>query len=279
MSFEDASPHPARSTDAALVAKGLTKSYGHVQALRGTDFECHHGEVTALIGDNGAGKSTLVKILSGALGHDSGEIFVDGKPFSADSPTDAQQVGIETVYQDLALAPDLGPAENLFLGRERRRHGILGRMGFLDERTMRREAEEEFERLGVSADTTRGSVRQLSGGQRQGAAVARAVIWAKSMVLLDEPTAALGVAQTKGVLDMVRRVADQGLAVVLVSHNMPDVLSVADRVEVLYRGIRVAQFDRQSASVDSLIAAMTGAITTQENKPGTITHRDGGVTE
>jgi simple sugar transport system ATP-binding protein len=245
----------------AVSARGLVKSYGHVQALRGVDFECRRGEVTALIGDNGAGKSTLVKILAGAIVPDAGEILLDGKPYRANSPVVAQAKGIETVYQDLALAPDLGPAQNLFLGRELRRRGILGKLGFLDDRAMRDEAEQEFERLGVTADSRRGSVRALSGGQRQGVAVARAVAWATSIVLFDEPTAALGVVQTQNVLKMARHVAERGLAVVFVSHSMPDVLSVSDRIEVLRLGARVARFDRANASIELLVAAMTGGYT------------------
>jgi simple sugar transport system ATP-binding protein len=256
-----ASPSPSR-TDASnvepsLVVRGVTKSFGHVHALQGADFECYPGDVTALIGDNGAGKSTLVKILSGAMAADAGRIIVAGEEYRPESPMAAHAAGVETVYQDLALAPDLGPAQNLFLGRERRKRGLLGRLGFIDERAMCDEAASSFKKLGVTADPTRKAVRALSGGQRQGVAVARAVTWAKKIVLLDEPTAALGVVQTKNVLQLVRRVADSGLAVVLISHSMPDVLAVADRVEVLRLGRRVAQFDRTSATIDRLVTAMT----------------------
>ncbi|WP_320669477.1 ATP-binding cassette domain-containing protein [Patulibacter defluvii] len=242
----------------ALAARGITKSYGHVQALRGADFECRSGEVTALIGDNGAGKSTLVKVLSGSATPDGGSIVVDGAEYQPTSPGAAHAAGIETVYQDLALAPDLGPTANLFLGRERRRSGVLGRLGFLDERGMREEAAEQFRRLGVTARADGATVRGLSGGQRQGVAVARAVAWGRRIVLLDEPTAALGVVQTRNVLDLVRRVADTGVAVVLISHSMPDVLAVSDRIEVLRLGQRVARFGRGEATIDGLVAAMTG---------------------
>jgi simple sugar transport system ATP-binding protein len=251
-------PSTTAVTVSALSARNLQVSYGQVQALRGADFDCRVGEVTALIGDNGAGKSTLVKVLSGALMPDSGEIEVAGRPFRATSPTSAQAAGIETVYQDLALAPDLGPVQNMFLGREIRRRGLLGLLGFLDDRAMIRSADRDFERLGLRVDVHRGSVREMSGGQRQGVAVAKAVSWARSVVLLDEPTAALGVVQTRGVLDMVRRVAAQGLAVVLITHNMTDVLEVADRIEVLRLGRRVASIDRADATLESLVAAMTG---------------------
>lgn len=248
----------AQIADTALSARGVRVAYGQVQALRGVDFDCRPGEVTALIGDNGAGKSTLVKILSGAIPPDSGDVFVAGQPFRASSPTDVQSAGIETVYQDLALAPDLGPAQNLFLGRELKRKGVLGLLGFLDNAQMTASASRDFDRLGLRVDVRRGSVRDMSGGQRQGVAVAKAVSWAKRAVLLDEPTAALGVVQTKGVLDMVRRVAEQGLAVVLITHNMTDVLSVADRIEVLRLGQRVASINREDASLDVLVSTMTG---------------------
>lgn len=242
----------------ALSARGIRVSYGHVHALRGADFDCRPGEVTALIGDNGAGKSTLVKVLSGALTPNDGQVFVAGQPFRANGPTDAQAAGIETVWQDLALAPDMGPVANMFLGREVRRKGLLGKLGFLDNRAMAEVARSEFAQLGVTADPRRGSVSDMSGGQRQGVAVARAVSWARSVVLLDEPTAALGVVQTRGVLDMVKRVADRGLAVVLISHNMSDVLSVADRIEVLRLGQRVASYTRSEASLELLVSTMTG---------------------
>ena len=245
----------------ALSARSVKVTFGHVQALRGADFDCLPGEVTALIGDNGAGKSTLVKLLAGALIPDAGRLYVGGQPFHAQSPSDAQSAGIETVYQDLALAPDLGPAANVFLGRERRRRGVLGRLGFLDEGFMATAASRELMQLGVRIDPRRGSVNEMSGGQRQGVAVARAVKWATRVVLLDEPTAALGVAQTRGVLDMVRRVAERGLAVVLISHNMSDVLSVADRIEVLRLGERVATFYSGQADLPTLVAAMTGGAT------------------
>jgi simple sugar transport system ATP-binding protein len=242
----------------ALRATGLVKSFGHVAALQGADFECYPGEVTALIGDNGAGKSTLVKILSGAMPHDGGEIVIGGERYRPDSPMGAHAAGVETVYQDLALAPDLGPTQNLFLGRELRKPGLLGRLGCLDERAMRAQARAKFQELGVTADPNARAVRALSGGQRQGVAVARAVAWAERIVFLDEPTAALGVVQTQNVLRLVRRVADSGLAVVLISHSMPDVLAVCDRVEVLRLGRRVARFRRDGASVDRLVSAMTG---------------------
>ncbi|AIJ25633.1 ATP-binding cassette domain-containing protein [Amycolatopsis methanolica] len=247
-----------------LDARNLVKHYGSVEALRGASFQARAGEVTALIGDNGAGKSTLVKCLSGAEQPTSGEIRLDGRTVSLDSPVTARRLGIETVYQDLAVAPELDPAANLFLGREIRRKGILGRLGMLDKAEMRRRAVEEFDRLGVTLQSTDVPIGSLSGGQRQSVAVARSVVWASKVVFMDEPTAALGVVQRERVLDVIRRVRDEGIAVVLISHNMPEVLSVADRVEVLRLGTRVARFVASETKLEDLVAAMTGALTHEE---------------
>lgn len=247
-----------------LRARELVKHYGSVEALRGASFTAHAGEVVALVGDNGAGKSTLVKCLSGVERPDSGEIVLDGSPVSLDSPLAARALGIETVYQDLAVAPDLDPAANLFLGRELRRPGLLGRLGVLDRREMRRRAVASFEELGVTLPSADVPIGALSGGQRQSVAVARSVVWASRLVFMDEPTAALGVVQRERVLDVVRRVRDRGVAVVLISHNMPEVLAVADRVEVLRLGRRVARFDAAGTTVEELVGAMTGALTQEE---------------
>ncbi|GAB3568466.1 ATP-binding cassette domain-containing protein [Amycolatopsis endophytica] len=247
-----------------LDARNLVKHYGSVEALRGASFQARAGEVTALIGDNGAGKSTLVKCLSGAEQPNSGEIVLDGGTVSLDSPTTARRLGIETVYQDLAVAPDLDPAANLFLGREIPRKGFLGKLGMLDKAEMRRQAVAEFERLGVTLQSADVPIGSLSGGQRQSVAVARSVVWASKVVFMDEPTAALGVVQRERVLDVVRRVRDEGIAVVLISHNMPEVLSVADRVEVLRLGTRVARFKASETKLEDLVAAMTGALTHEE---------------
>ncbi len=243
-----------------LEARDLVKRYGSVEALRGASFTVRPGEVVALIGDNGAGKSTLVKCLSGVEQPDSGEVLVDGKAVSLDSPTAARGHGIETAYQDLAVAPDLDPAANLFLGREIRRPGLLGKLGMLDKAKMRAEATEQFAKFGVSLPDLSVPIGALSGGQRQSVAVARSVAWASRLVFLDEPTAALGVVQRERVLDVVRRVRDTGMAVVLISHNMPEVLSVADRVEVLRLGSRVARFNAAEAKLEDLVGAMTGAL-------------------
>ena len=246
-----------------LEARGLVKHYGHVQALRGADFAVAAGEIVALIGDNGAGKSTLVKMLSGAGHPDSGEIFFDGRPVTLATPVDAQKHGVETVYQDLALAPDLDGAANLYLGREICRSGLLGKIGVLDKKAMQAGAREAFSELGVDLQNALTAVANLSGGQRQSVAVARSVAWASKVVFLDEPTAALGVVQTGRVLDVIRRIRDRGIAVVLVSHNMPDVLKVADRIEVLRLGRRVARYEGATATVEQLVGAMTGALSTQ----------------
>lgn len=243
-----------------LEARSLTKRYGHVTALDSADFSVHVGEIVALVGDNGAGKSTMVKCLSGVVEPDSGQIFLNGTEICLSSPARAREEGLETVYQDLALAGDLTLSANLFLGRERLRSGLLGRLGVLDEKAMRAEAAAALEDLGIRIQDAGVPVASLSGGQRQAVAIARAVAWASRVVFLDEPTAALGVAQRERVLQVARRARDAGHAVVLISHNMPEVLAVADRIEVLRLGHRVAQFQSGDATVEALVAAMTGAI-------------------
>ena len=250
---------------AVLEARGLVKHYGSVEALRGASFSARAGEVVALIGDNGAGKSTLVKCLSGVEQPNSGEILIDGQVVTLDSPIVARHRGIETVYQDLAVAPDLDPAANLFLGRELKRKGILGALGMLDKLEMSRRAVEEFVRLGVTTlQSIDVPVGALSGGQRQSVAVARSVVWASKVVFMDEPTAALGVVQTDRVLDLIRKVRDSGVAVVLISHSMPEVLAVSDRVEVLRLGRRVARFTTTDVTMEDLVGAMTGALTQKD---------------
>jgi simple sugar transport system ATP-binding protein len=247
-----------------LEARGIVKSFGRVRALRGASFTVNAGEVVALIGDNGAGKSTLIKTLSGVLHPDDGEISFEGRPVTIPNPVAARELGIETVYQDLALAPDLESSANLFLGRETKRGGLLGKLGFLDKPAMRRKTQEAFTQLGVGVQDPTAAVATLSGGQRQGVAVARAVTWAGKVVFMDEPTAALGVVQTRNVLDLIRRVRDTGLSVVLISHNMPEVMEVSDRVEVLRLGERVARFTTADTSMEELVGAMTGALRHEE---------------
>jgi simple sugar transport system ATP-binding protein len=243
-----------------LEARSLNRSFGHVRALRDVDFDVAAGEVTALIGDNGAGKSTLVKALSGNLEVDSGEILFEGKPVSINTPQQASALGMEVVYQDLALAPHLNPVQNMFLGREIPRKAPLGWFGFMDEKAMRARAQEGFAELGGTVRALSAPVGSMSGGQRQQIAIVRAITWAARIVFLDEPTAALGVVQTRNVLDTIKRVRDKGVAVVLISHSMPEVIEVADRVQVLRLGTRVATFSARDTSVEELVGAMTGAL-------------------
>jgi simple sugar transport system ATP-binding protein len=248
-----------------LEARDIVKSFGRVQALRGASLTVYPQEVVALVGDNGAGKSTLVKTVVGVHPPDSGEIVFDGKPVVIHNPHEARDLGIETVFQDLALAAEIDPAANMFLGREVMRKGPLGRLGFLDKREMRRRSEEEFQRLGVRIQDTSAPVANMSGGQRQGIAIARAVTWASKVVFMDEPTAALGVVQTRNVLQLIQRTREQGLSVVLISHNMPEVFEVADRIEVLRLGQRVASLRPREVSMEDVVAAMTGATTFHED--------------
>lgn len=249
---------------ALLEARGLSRSFGHVRALDGADFDVAAGEVVGLIGDNGAGKSTLIKALSGNLDLDDGAISFDGQPVRLSTPRQAEDLGIEVVYQDLALAPHLNPVQNVFLGREIMRAGVLGRLGFMDEKEMRRRAAASFTELGATVRSLASPVGAMSGGQRQGIAIARAMAWAKKVLILDEPTAALGVVQTNNVLESIKRVRDKGIAVVFISHSMPHVLEVCDRIQVLRLGRRVATFPRQGTSVETLVGAMTGALDAKE---------------
>jgi simple sugar transport system ATP-binding protein len=242
-----------------LEARGINKHFGPVQALRNVDLSVFPGEVVALIGDNGAGKSTLINVLTGVLPLESGEIVFAGDQVRFSSPQEARAHGIETVYQDLAVAPHLDAVANIFLGRERRQSGLLGTAGFLDNRRMRKETDEQLSRLKVRVPDLERRLVTLSGGQRQGVAVARAVMWASKVVIMDEPTAALGVAQTAKVLDLIRQVRDTGIPVVFISHNMPNVFQVADRIVVLRLGEVVTELDPKSATVEDAVAAMTGS--------------------
>jgi D-xylose transport system ATP-binding protein len=244
------------ATTAATVTlelRSVSKSFGSVEALREVDFEVRDGEVMALVGDNGAGKSTLIKCVAGIYSIDSGQVFFDGKPVSIHGPKDAAKLGIEVVYQDLALCDNLDVVQNMFLGREE--HDGVHR---LKEAPMEQRTSETLKGLAV---TTIRSVRQpvatLSGGQRQSVAVARAVMWNNRVVFLDEPTAALGVAQTRQVLDLVKRLGDQGLAVVLVSHNLNDVFEVADRMTVLRLGRNVGVYERDKTTPEEIVEAIT----------------------
>jgi D-xylose transport system ATP-binding protein len=242
-----------------LQLRGISKSFGSVQALTDVDFEVRAGEVMALVGDNGAGKSTLVKCVAGIHAPDSGEILFDGKPVHISSPKDSSKLGIEVVYQDLALADNLDVVQNMFLGREER--DWLWR---LKEPTMEHRTAETLRSLSV---TTIRSIRQpvasLSGGQRQSVAVAKAVLWNSKLVILDEPTAALGVAQTRQVLELVKRLAEQGLAVVLISHNLHDIFEVATRITVLRLGRDVGVYEREHTTQQEVVQAITAGIPTK----------------
>ena len=243
-----------------MQARGLVKRYGQVTALDGADFELRAGEILAVIGDNGAGKSSLIKALSGATIPDEGEVFLDGKQIHFRSPIDARRAGIETVYQDLAVAPAMTIAENLFLGRELRRPGLLGSVfQMIDKKKMLEESIARMNDLKVGIRSMTQAVETLSGGQRQCVAVARAAAFAEHVVILDEPTAALGVKEGNMVLELIRRVRDKGLSVILISHNMPHVFEIADRIHIARLGKRAAVVDPKHISMSDTVAVMTGA--------------------
>ena len=249
------------STALVMEARGLVKRFGHVTALDHADFELREREILAVIGDNGAGKSTLIKALSGALAPDAGEIRLDGRVVHFRSPMDARSAGIETVYQDLAVAPALTIAENLFLGRELRRPGVLGSVfRMLDRKRMYDESTAHMRELRIEIGSMNQAVETLSGGQRQGVAVARSAAFARHVVIMDEPTAALGVKQSGMVLDLIRRVRERGLSVVLISHDMPHVFEIADRIHVARLGKRIAVVNPKRISMSDTVAIMTGAL-------------------
>jgi fructose transport system ATP-binding protein len=257
-------------TNAPLVMKatGLTKRYGQVTALDGADFELRAGEILAVIGDNGAGKSSLIKCLSGATIPDEGEIFLDGQKIQFRSPIDARRAGIETVYQDLAVAPAMTIAENLFLGREIRRSGVLGSVfQMIDKKKMLAESISRMNDLKVGIRSMTQAVETLSGGQRQCVAVARAAAFAQHVVIMDEPTAALGVKEGNMVLELIRRVRDKGLPVILISHNMPHVFEIADRIHIARLGKRAAVVNPKKISMSDTVAVMTGAKSVEELPP------------
>jgi simple sugar transport system ATP-binding protein len=239
-------------------ARDIVKRFGRVTALRGVSYDLRAGEVHAIVGDNGAGKSTLIKILSGVMQPTSGEILIDGATVSMATPRDARALGIETVYQDLALANHLDAAANLFLGRESLKPGILGWLGFLDSRAMRRRAEDELRHLKINIPSVQEPVLGMSGGQRQAVAVARAHAWGSRIVIMDEPTAALGVRESAMVLDLIREVRANGVSVIMISHNLPETFAVADRITVVRLGRDVATFDTRDSSVEAIVAMMTG---------------------
>ena len=249
-----------------LTARGLVKHYGRVVALDRTDFDLYPGEVLGVIGDNGAGKTTMIKAISGALVPDEGEIRLDGKVIQYRSPMEARDAGIETVYQNLALSPALSIADNMFLGREIRQPGILGKyFRMLDRAAMERGAREKLSELGLLTVQNIGqAVETLSGGQRQGVAVARAAAFGSRLIIMDEPTAALGVKESRRVLDLIRDVRSRGLPIVLISHNMPHVFEVADRIHIHRLGRRLCVIDPKKYSMSDAVALMTGAMSPPE---------------
>ncbi|BEU97906.1 ATP-binding cassette domain-containing protein [Acidovorax sp. DW039] len=251
----------AANAPLVMQAKGLVKRYGQVTALDGADFELRAGEILAVIGDNGAGKSSLIKALSGATVPDEGEILLDGQRIQFKSPIDARKAGIETVYQDLAVAPAMTIAENLFLGRELLRPGFLGSaLRMLDKKKMLEESIARMAELKVGIRSMTQAVETLSGGQRQCVAVARAAAFARHVVIMDEPTAALGVKEGNMVLELIRRVRDKGLPVILISHNMPHVFEIADRIHIARLGKRAAVVNPKKISMSDTVAVMTGAM-------------------
>lgn len=255
----DTTSTEARTETAALEVRGLGKTYGPVRALQDVSFSLHRGEVLALLGDNGAGKSTLVKCVSGAVVADSGEILVEGERVTIRDPDDARDCGIETVHQDLALVEHLDIAGNVYLNREiYRSMPLLRAIGWLDKAAMRKGAREKLERLRINIPSMRQPVAKLSGGQRQSIAVGRAVAWGQHIVMMDEPVAALGVEQSRVVLELVRELRNAGVAVLLISHNMQDVIDHCDRAVVLRHGRKVGDVRIADVSGNDLVAMITG---------------------
>jgi ABC-type sugar transport system ATPase subunit len=250
----------SRPGPALLEVRGISKAYGHVQALRDVSMRIDAGEIVGLVGDNGAGKSTLVKIIAGADRPDEGAILVSGEEVEFRAPLDARDRGIETVYQDLALAPDLSVWGNLFLGREEYVRGPGRVVGWMNKRAMRQYAQAELARLQISIPDVDLAVEELSGGERQAVAVARSIAWGRRLVVMDEPTASLGVEEQEKVAGLVRRLAEQQLAVLLISHNLAQVFELADTVVVLRRGRRVAVRAIEETTREEIVGLITGAI-------------------
>jgi fructose transport system ATP-binding protein len=255
-------PESFRLTEPILQARGLVKRFGRVVALDGADFDLLPGEILGVIGDNGAGKSTLIKILTGAITPDHGQVFMDGKPVHFKSPLEARAAGIETVYQTLAVSPALSIADNIFLGRELRKSELTGRFfRLLDRGGMQRKAREVLNSLGLlTIQNINQLVETLSGGQRQGVAVARAAVFGSRVIIMDEPTAALGVKESRKVLDLILLLRRKGLPIVLISHNMPHVFELADRIHINRLGRRIAIIDPKKHSMSDGVAIMTGAM-------------------
>ena len=254
-----------KSEAPALELRELSKSFGAVKAARSVSFKVHRGEVMGLLGDNGAGKTTVVNCISGSHQPDSGQILIDGTPVDIPDPQVARDLGIETVYQDLALVETLDVTSNMFLGRElKRRWPLLQWTGWMDRRRMQRETVENLDKLHIDIPSVKSIVAQLSGGQRQAISVGRSVAWGRHIVLLDEPAAALGVEQTELVLNLIRRLRDEGVAVVLISHNMHDVLEACDRVVVLRHGTKIGQIDNLTGITTRHLVDMITGVTLGE---------------
>ena len=243
-----------------LEARNVQKHFGHVIALREGNFTLRPNEVHAIVGDNGAGKSTLIKIISGVYHADARELLIDGRTVTIANPREARDLGIETVYQDLALADHLDASGNLFLGREELLPPPLAWFGFLDRKAMRQRAEEEMRRLKIGIKSVEQPVVELSGGQRQAVAVARAIAWGTRIVIMDEPTAALGVRESSMVLELIKEVKNHGLAVIMISHNLPEVFAVADRITVLRNGKTIVSLETSETSLEDIVGMMTGAL-------------------
>ena len=252
-----AQPGGARS-GVAIAAEHVSKTFGHVEALRDASITCDYGEIVALFGDNGAGKSTFLRILQGIHRPDNGKVMVANEYVTMHSVRDAQQLGVDTVFQDLSLAPDLSVVDNMFLGHEVPKKGPLGTLGVLDRREMSDRTADALRELGINLPSLNVPIRDLSGGQRQAVAVARAVMWSSTAVLMDEPTAALGARQSELVCDMMRTVAARGLGVVVVSHDLPRILAVADRVVILLRGATALDAPARDLTVPEAVAIMVG---------------------
>lgn len=242
-----------------LSVRNIRKNYGKIVALDNVDFDIYPGEVVGLVGDNGAGKSTLIKVISGAIQADSGQILVDGKEVHFQSPHDSRELGVETVYQDLALSPHLNVEENIFLGREILKKGWTRIFGGLDKAAMLAEAKRNLDSLHVNIKSLKSPVAELSGGQRQAVAVARAAAWGKKLVILDEPTNHLGVEEVEMVLQLIRNVSSQGIPVIFISHTLPHVLEVTDRIEVMFLGRNVASLKTKETDLDEVVAWITGS--------------------
>ncbi|MGA2009663.1 MAG: ATP-binding cassette domain-containing protein [Solirubrobacteraceae bacterium] len=257
--IEQSPGRPEAAEPPRVEVRDVSKRYGSVHALRGVNLSLNSGEIVGLVGDNGAGKSTLINIIAGALQPTAGQILVDGKNVSFRNPIDARSAGIETVYQDLALAPDLSIWANMFLGRESVAPGILGKIGWLDRKAMIERTTTDLERTRITVPSVAARVGRLSGGQRQAVAVGRAVAWGSRVVLLDEPTAALGVEQQAKVAELIQNVAAHGLATLLISHNLPQVYAICHRVLVLFRGEIVADLRPSEVEIDDIVGWITGS--------------------